>query len=163
MVNKTQFKYEPGQQNVIITRMFDEPPEVVFKTMTDPAMIPDWWGPREMMTTVDRFELKEGGVWRFLQKDNEGKPFNFHGVYHEVINPSRLVYTFEYEGMPEHPSLIVDTLENVEGMTKFTEVVTFVSVEDRDGMIAANMQMGIQESMDRVDELLKECCAESAM
>ncbi|MRR31559.1 hypothetical protein EG834_14810, partial [bacterium] len=106
MMNKTQFIVEPGTQNVVIKRMFEQPPEVVFKTMTDAAMIPDWWGPREYRTVIDRYELKEGGIWRFIQRDKDDKTEGFHGVYHEVTNPTRLIYTFEYEGMPGHVALV---------------------------------------------------------
>jgi len=159
-MNKTMFVNEPGSQNVVITHMFDEPPDVVYKIMTDPMQIPNWWGPREMTTAIDRFELQEGGIWRFIQYDKEGKRFGFHGVYHEIEPEKRLVYTFEYEDMPGHPLLIIDTLEKIEGMTKYTELTVFPSVDERDGMVQANMQMGIEQSMERIDELLKVCCGE---
>lgn len=159
-MNKTMFVTEPASQNVVITRMFDEPPEVAFKIMTDPIQIPQWWGPRELTTEIDMFELREGGMWRFIQHNRDGKRFGFHGVYHEIEPVKRLVYTFEYEGMPGHPSLIIDTFENIEGMTRFTELTVFPSIEERDGMIQGGMQVGIEESMERIDELLKECCGE---
>lgn len=159
-MNKTMFISEPGSQKAVVTRMFDESPEVVYKIMTDPIQIPHWWGPRDMTTEVELFQLREGGVYRFIQYDKEGKRFGFHGVYHDIEPEKRLVYTFEYEGMPGHPLLIIDTLENIEGMTKLTELTVFPSVEDRDEMAQADMQMGIEESMERLDELLKECCGE---
>ncbi len=111
-------------------------------------------------TEVELFQLREVGVWRFIQTDNEGQRYGFHEVFHEVAPEKRLVYTFEYEGMPDHPALIIDTLENIEGMTKFTELTVFPSVEERDGMVQTDMKMGIEESMERIDELLKECCGE---
>lgn len=117
---KTDFQAEPGKAMVIITRMFDESPDVVHKILTDGSQIPHWWGPAEFETTVDHFHPEEGGYWRFIQTDADGKRYGFHGVFHDVTAPSRLVYTSEYEGIPGHVTLIVNTLESVEGMTKLT-------------------------------------------
>ena len=159
-MNKTMFVTEPGSQNVLVTRMFDEPPEVVYKIMTDPIQIPQWWGPRDLTTEIELFQLREGGIWHFIQTDREGQRYGFHGVFHEVEPEKRLVYTFEYEGMPGHTSLVIETFENIEGMTKLIQQTVFSSLEDKDGMVQTGMQMGSEVSMERIDELLKECCGE---
>ncbi len=157
---KTNFIAEPGKSMVVITRMFDEPPDVVYKVLTDAGQIPYWWGPAEYETVVDHFHPEEGGFWRFVQTEKDGKRYGFHGVFHEATAPSRMVYTSEFEGVPGHATLIINTLENVEGMTKLTQKYLFESEEDRDGMIGMDMRRGVEETMDRLSMLLKECCPE---
>jgi uncharacterized protein YndB with AHSA1/START domain len=70
------------------------------------------------------------------------------------VAPERLVYTFEFEGMPGHVLLETVTFEEQDGKTKLTDVSVFQSIEDRDGMISAGMEEGAVESMDRFAELL---------
>ncbi len=153
-MTKTILIAEPGKQELFSTRTFDAPPERVFKAYTDPALIPQWWGPRHLTTTIDRMEAKSGGSWRFVQRDAEGHEFAFHGVYHEVKPPSRIVDTFEFEGTPGHVLLETATFEEQGAQTRLTVQVVYQSVEDRDGMIASGMEQGMDEGMDRLAELL---------
>jgi len=146
---------EPGTHQIIITRDFDAPRELVFKAMTDPALVPQWWGPHSVTTTVDRMETKPGGTWRYVQRDADGQEYGFRGVYHDVAAPERLVYTFEFELMPGHVLLETITLEEHDGKTRMTDNSVFQSVEDRDGMVASGMEQGAAESWDRLDEILK--------
>jgi uncharacterized protein YndB with AHSA1/START domain len=99
-------------------------------------------------------EVKPGGLWRFVQCDADGTEYAFHGVYHDVAAPERLVYTFEFEDMPGHVTLETMTLEGQGGKTKAIDKVVFQSVEDRDGMIASGIEEGVAETMDRLAELL---------
>ncbi len=101
-MGKTNFIVEPGKQEIIISRLFDAPRESVFRVMMDPQMIPQWWGPRQYKTVVDRMEVREGGRWRFLNVEDSGHEHGFHGVYHSIKAPERVVDTFEYEGVPGH-------------------------------------------------------------
>jgi uncharacterized protein YndB with AHSA1/START domain len=88
-------KFElPTDREVLITRIFDAPRERVFKASTDPNLIPQWWGPKRYTTTVEKMDVKPGGVWRFIQSDKEGNKFAFNGVYREIEPPEREVYTF---------------------------------------------------------------------
>jgi uncharacterized protein YndB with AHSA1/START domain len=144
----------PARHDIVLTREFDAPRELVFRTYTDPEAIPRWWGPRRLTTTVDRMDVRPGGGWRFVQHDADGNEFAFHGFYHEVVPPERIVGTFEFEGMPGHVALETTTLEDLGGRTRLTTVTVFQTVEDRDGMIAAGMEEGATESMDRLEALL---------
>ncbi len=99
-------------------------------------------------------EVRPGGIWRYVQRDSAGNEFAFHGVYHDAVSPERLVYTFEFEGMPGHISLETVTLDDQDGKTLVTDRTVFQTVEDRDGMFQSGMQEGATESMDRVAELL---------
>jgi uncharacterized protein YndB with AHSA1/START domain len=145
---------EPGKQEIVMTQVFDAPRELVFKAHTDPKLIPQWWGPRRFTTTVERMDAKMGGIWRFVQQDANGNEYAFHGVYHEVASPERLVQTFEFEGMPGHVLLETATFEEFEGKTKLTSRSVFQSVEDRDGMLQTDMEEGAAESWNRLAELL---------
>ena len=145
---------EPGKQQIVITRIFDAQRQLVYKAMTDPELIPQWWGPKRLTTTIDKMELRPGGLWRYVQHDPAGNEYAFHGVYHEIMPHERLVYTFEFEGMPGHVTLETEAFEDHDGQTKWTNQVVFQSVEDRDGMLSSGMEAGSFESMDRLAELL---------
>jgi len=144
-----------SDREVVITRIFDAPRELVFKASTDPNLIPQWWGPKRFATTVEKMEVKPGGVWRFIQLDQDGNKYAFNGAYREIVPPEREVHTFEFEGMPGHVILETSTLEEFEGKTKLTVTDLFQSVEDRDGMFNSGMKEGSTESMDRLEKLLK--------
>jgi uncharacterized protein YndB with AHSA1/START domain len=155
--NLTKITAEPGKQEIIITRKFDAPRELVFKAFTDPKLYIEWLGPRRLTMTLETFEPKNGGSWRYIQKDQDGNEYAFHGVNHEVT-PERIISTFEFEGLPEKGHVILETtkfeaLSNTK--TKLTSQSIFQAVEDRDGMLQSGMEEGVNESYDRLDELLK--------
>jgi uncharacterized protein YndB with AHSA1/START domain len=153
-MNKINLVAEPGKQEIVITRVFDAPPALVFKTFTDPTLIPQWWGPGYLTTTVERMEVRPGGIWRFVQRDAEGNQYAFHGVYHEVRPPERLVYTFEFEGQPGHVILETVAFAWQDGKTRLVDQSVFQSVADRDGMLQEGMESGASESMERLAGLL---------
>jgi uncharacterized protein YndB with AHSA1/START domain len=157
-VKKTNILAEPGKQEIVITREFDAPRELVFKAFTDPTLIPQWWGPRSLSTQVDTMDVRPGGQWRFLNRDAKGNEYAFHGVYHEVRAPERIIDTFEFEGLPEtgHVTLETMKLEALPGgRTKLIAQSVFQSVADRDGMLQSDMEEGVNETYDRLAELLK--------
>jgi uncharacterized protein YndB with AHSA1/START domain len=145
----------PGKQEAVTMHVFDAPRDLVFKCFTDPALIPRWWGPRRLTTVVDTMIVKVGGVWRFVQRDSAGQQFAFHGVFLSVAPPDRLVYSFEYEGMPGHISLETVSLEEQGVRTRVTEQAVFQCVEDRDEMVRSGMESGAVETMERLGELLE--------
>jgi uncharacterized protein YndB with AHSA1/START domain len=152
--DSTRIIAEPGKQEVIITRVFDASRELVFQGYTDPASIPQWWGPERLTTVVKKMDVRPGGIWRFVQHDPDGNEYAFHGVYHEVLSPSRIVSTFEFEGTPGHVVLDTVTFETFEGKTKLTGRSVFQTVEDRDEMLKEGMIEGASETMDRLAVLL---------
>ena len=98
----------PTDREISSVRVFDAPRERVFAAYTDPELIPRWWGPRRMTTTVDRMDVRPGGAWRFVMREPDGPEQGFRGVYREVARPERIVQTFEWEGLPGH--VIVETV-----------------------------------------------------
>ena len=104
---------------------------------------------------VDEMDVRPGGRWRYVETDGDGNEYGFHGIYHQVTPPERLVYTFEFEGMPGHVMMETITFEDLgDGRTKLIDVGVFQTVEDRDGMVASGMESGARESMDRLAALL---------
>ena len=157
-MTKTKITAEPGKQEIIIEREFDALRELVFKAFTDPKLYVQWFGPRELTTTLETFEPGNGGSWRYIQKDADGNEYAFHGVNHEVLSPERIIGTFEFEGLPEKGHVILETarFEELSGnRTKLTSQSVFQSVVDRDGMLQSGMEEGVNDSYNRLDELLE--------
>lgn len=145
----------PSDREVHIERIFDAPREKVFAAMTDPDLIPQWWGPRSTTATVDYMDARTGGRWRFLVKDSDGNDTAFQGAYREVTAPERIVQTFEWEGMTGYVSVETATFEDLgDGRTKFKSISTFHTGQERDGMYSSGMESGMNETYQRLDELL---------
>jgi uncharacterized protein YndB with AHSA1/START domain len=160
-VTKTIIAAEKGKQDIVVTREFDAPRELVFKAFTHPELYVQWLGPRDMEMTVNYFEARTGGSYRYSHHDTKGEEFSFHGVYHEVKNPERIVNTFEFEDMPGHVALDSAVFEALpENRTKFTGQTVFQSAADRDGMMASGMRSGLIQSYERLDELLDKLMTE---
>lgn len=145
---------EPGRQDIVTRRVFDAPRAAVFKAFTDPDLIARWWGPRQYETVVDRLEPHAGGTWRYVNRDAAGE-YGFHGVFHDVSAPERIVQTFEFEGAPGHVSLETATFEELpDGTTRFVGVALYDSAESRDAVLQTGMEAGMRETYERLDEVL---------
>ncbi len=153
-MGKTQITAEPGIPQIVITRDFDAPRDLVFRAYTDPELLTQWWGLRDQTMVIDRYDVRDGGTWRFVSVDPKGNEYGFRGVFHGTPSPDVTVQTFEFEGMPGHVSLETLTLEEHDGRTLARTVSIFQSIEDRDGMIASGMERGVHETYERLDELL---------
>jgi uncharacterized protein YndB with AHSA1/START domain len=153
-MSKPEIVTEPGKLEIYVTTTFDAPRELVFRAYTDPELVPQWWGPRYLTTTIDKLEARSGGSWRIIQRDPDGNEYSFHGVFHEVAAPDRIIQTFEYEGMPGHVTLETATFEDLGGKTRVVTQSVFQSVEDRDGMVMSGMDTGVNEGYEQLVELL---------
>ena len=142
-----------SDREIVSERVFDAPRERVFEAFSDPALIPEWWGPRGVTTSVDKMDARTGGDWRFTCSDAQGTT-SFRGTYREITPPERVVQTFEWDGMPGHVLVDSSTFEDLAGRTKVTTVSLFHTTEERDGMLASGMEGGLSESYERLDELL---------
>ena len=141
---------------LLLTREFDAPRELVFKAMTDPALISRWWGPRKYRTVVDTMDVRPGGQWRMRNIAADGGEHAFRGEFREVVPPERIVWTFEYEPLPGHISVETMMLTERDGRTVLTVRDQFASKEDLDGMVASGMESGARESYERLDDVLAE-------
>lgn len=151
---KTTINAQPGMPLVEVTREFDAPREMLFRAHTDPTLLAQWLGPRDLTMTVECLDARDGGIWRYAHRDANGNAFAFHGVYHGTPSSERIVQTFEFEGMPGHVSLETITFEEREDKTLLRQISAFQSVADRDGFVESGMEEGVNDSMLRLDELL---------
>ena len=153
-MSKTQIIADPGVPQIVITREFDAPRDLVFRAHVDPELLVQWLGPRSLTMTVEQFDVRHGGTWRFIHRDPDGNEHGFHGVFHGTPSPDSIVRTFEYEGVPGHVSLETLTLEEPVARTFLRAIAVFQSVEDRDGMAQSGMEQGVNEGYERLDELI---------
>jgi uncharacterized protein YndB with AHSA1/START domain len=153
-MSKTSITAEPGMPQIIISCEFDAPRDLVFRAHTDPELLVQWLGPRDLTLTVERYEARDGGRWRYVHTDGAGHSYGFHGVFHGDPSPDAIVQTFEFEGTPGHVKLDATTLQQRGASTLVRTVSAFPSVEDRDAMIASGMERGTRDSAERLAELL---------
>ena len=150
----TTITAEPGVPFIDISREFDAPRDLVFRAHTEPELLVQWLGPRQMTMTIDRFEVRDGGTWRYTHRDAVGGEYGFHGVFHGLPTPEHMVQTFEFEGAPGHVSLDSITLEERAGRTVLHGHSVFQSVQARDAMVEAGMESGLTEGYERLDEVI---------
>ena len=164
-MTKTDFIAEPGNQEIIIMRIFDAPRELVWKAWTEPERMMRWWGPKGFTSPYCEIDLRVGGALLYCMRSPEGKDYWGTGVYREIVPPERLVYTDSFAdehgnvvpathyGMSEDIALemlVTVTFEEHEGKTKLTlRHVGIPAGADREGA-----QQGWSESLDKLAEYL---------
>jgi uncharacterized protein YndB with AHSA1/START domain len=153
-VTSTHFTAEPRAPQVVITREFDAPRELLFRAHTDPDLLVRWLAPRQLTMTIDRFDLRDGGSWRYQHWDTDGTDYAFHGIFHGEPSPDGIVQTFESEGRPGHVSLWTVTFSEHGGKTRLSHNAVYQSVADRDLGLQSGMEETARASMDRLGELL---------
>jgi uncharacterized protein YndB with AHSA1/START domain len=142
-----------GDREIRIERIFNAPRVRVWRAMTDPELVAQWWG-RGNKLVVEWLEVEPGGHWRFVEHAPDGI-HGFEGRFSEVTPPERLVQTFEWDGMPGHVVLETATLEDLgDGRTRLVNTSLFMTAEDRDGMMQSGMEGGLNESYAALDRLL---------
>jgi len=141
---------------LLITREFNAPRDLVFRAMTDPVLLARWWGPRQYRTVVDTMDARPGGKWRMRNIGADGVEHAFRGEFRELVPSERIVWTFEYEPLPGHISVETMILTERDGRTLLTVRDVFSSKEDLEGMVNNGMESGARESYERLDEVLAE-------
>jgi uncharacterized protein YndB with AHSA1/START domain len=147
----------PSDTEIVMTREFDAPRELVFEAHSKCEHLEKWWGPRKYSLEVCEMDFRPGGKYRFLHRGPDGlEEHGFRGEYREIVPPEKIAWTFEWEGMPGHISLDTLTLEDLGGgRTKLVSHSRFDSKEDRDGMIQSGMEEGAGETYDRLAEFVQ--------
>lgn len=147
----------PGDKQILITREFDAPKELVYKAWTTPELVRRWWSGERGEMTVCEIDLRVGGGWRYAMiAGSTGSEVAFHGEYRELVPNERMVSTEAFEGIPdadEHASLNTLTLTEVDGRTTLTVLVEHPTQEGRDMHINSGMEGGMQEAMDRLEQV----------
>jgi uncharacterized protein YndB with AHSA1/START domain len=152
--HETEIIADPDVPLVRIIREFDAPPEKVFRAHTDPELLVQWLGPRNTAMTVDHFDCRTGGSYRYVHT-SDGEEYGFRGCFHEIRPAELIVQTFTFEGFPDGVALEKLVLEDLgDGRTRLTATSLVDSFEGRDAFIASGMEVGVREGYERLDELL---------
>jgi uncharacterized protein YndB with AHSA1/START domain len=144
--------------DLVFERTFDAPREQVWKALTDPEIVPKWWGKHGTTTTVVEMDVRPGGKWRYINGAPDRDDVVFYGEYLEVTPPEGYKWTFMFdvEGMGPMGGPETHTLEEVDGRTKVTSIGHMGSVEVLEGALATGMAEGAIETWDRLEALLAE-------
>ncbi len=145
----------PTDREIVITRVFDAPRELVFDAHTDPKHLPNWMtGPEGWTMPVCEIDLRPGGAWHFVWRKDDGSEMGMRGEYREVKPPERVVHTESWgEEWPETLNTMVLTEED--GKTTLTLTVVYPSEEARDAALETGMKEGSSTSYDRLDDYLR--------
>jgi uncharacterized protein YndB with AHSA1/START domain len=162
----TEMNQNVGERELVITRIFDAPRELVWKAWTDPERVKRWWGPKDFTSPVSKIDLRVGGSYLNCMRSPEGEDYWSAGVYREIVEPERIVYTDSFsdaEGNLVPAShygmsgdwplelLVTVTFEEYEGKTRLTlRHVGIPAGENRDMAKA-----GWNESFDKLAEYLE--------
>lgn len=143
----------PAGDEMLITRQFDAPAELVFKAISTPEFVKRWWGFDTSVWKECELDFRVGGKWRYLTVD-DGFEVGFSGEYLEIDAPHRIVSTEVYDPFPDAGSVNTVTLEEADGVTTMTTFVKCASQEARDAMIDSGMESGMQVSYNRLEDLV---------
>ena len=143
-----------GLPFIDIERTLDAPRALVFRAYTEPELLKQWLGPAKYEMIVERYEVRDGGRWRYIHRADDGTEFAFHGVFHGEPTPESMTQTFEFELWPGNVALDNIRFEEIDGRTIVRIHSTYPSLEARDGMIEGGMASGVAEGFRRLDELL---------
>jgi len=136
---------------LVLTRSFNAPRDLVFKVWTDPKHVAQWWGPHGFTTTIREMDVRPGGAWRYTMRGPDGNDYAFDGVYVEVIEPERLVVDGTIHGSPEQRVWTEVAFADREGRTEITvrQLYSFESEITRTGA-----RIGWNQQLDRLAEFL---------
>jgi uncharacterized protein YndB with AHSA1/START domain len=143
----------PTDEQILITREFDAPRHLVYRAWTTPDLVKRWWSGHRGEVTLVEIDLRVGGAWRYVMVATGGFEVGFHGEYREIVPNERIVSTEIYEGMPNAEALNTLTLTEAEGRTTLTILVQHATRDDRDAHINSGMEGGMQEAMDRLEQV----------
>jgi uncharacterized protein YndB with AHSA1/START domain len=152
--HETEISLDADVPLVRIVREFDAPPEKVFRAHVDPEIVVQWLGPRDLQMTVDTWDCRTGGSYRYLHR-RDGEEYAFHGCFHEVRPSELIVQTFTFEGMPDGVALEKLVFEDLgDGRTRLTATSLVDAFEDRDAFVASGMEEGVIQGYERLDDVL---------
>jgi uncharacterized protein YndB with AHSA1/START domain len=143
----------PGDREIVLTRVFDAPRELVFAAFTKPELLRRWFGPHGWSLVVCEMDLRVGGGFRFVLKGPDGTQMGMRGVYREITPPDRSVHTESFDDYPGE-SQVTTVLVEQGGKTTLTATVLYPSQQIRDMVIQSGMEHGAAESYDKLAELL---------
>lgn len=148
---------KPVEREVVITRVFDAPRLLVFKMWIDPKHLKVWWGPKGFINPVCEVDARVGGAWRIVMRAPNGEEYPCGGVYREIVEPERLVFTniaTDKDGSPVLDGLTTVTFAELGGKTKLALQARAVAVVPYAAAYLAGMEMGWTQSLERLAQQL---------
>src|SRR5450432_2628162 len=142
-----------GDQEIVMTRVFDAPRHLVFEAFTKPELLKRWFGPRGWSLEVCEVDFRVGGGFRFVLRGPDGKQMGMRGVYRELAPPDRSVHMESFDDYPGE-SQVTAVFAERDGKTTLTATVLYQSMEIRDAVLKSGMEHGAAESYDRLADLL---------
>jgi uncharacterized protein YndB with AHSA1/START domain len=156
MSPNNDFDAETAQRELVITRVFDAPRELVFKLWTDPKHVAQWWGPKGFTLTVHEMDVRPGGVWRFIMHGPDGVDYKNRIIFSEVVKPERLVYSHsgdEEDDSGEFQGTV--TFDDLGGKTRLTLRMLFATAAERDkNVVEFGAIEGGNQTLDRFQDFL---------
>ena len=155
---KSKYKLDiaaQGERELVMTRTFDAPRDLVFDAMTKPELLRRWlFGPTGWTMTVCEVDLRVGGKYRYEWRKDDGTEMGMGGVYREIVRPSRIVTTelFDQDWTGGEASSIA-VLEEKSGATTLTTTMLYASRESRDAVLKSGMERGVAAGYDRLDDI----------
>jgi uncharacterized protein YndB with AHSA1/START domain len=143
----------PTDEQILITREFNAPKELVYSAWTTPELVKRWWNAKRGEVTIAEIDLRVGGAWRYVMVTDDGFEVGFHGEFREIVPNERIVATDVYEGMPDAEAVKTVTFTEVDGRTTLTILVQHSKKEHRDAHIESGMEAGMQDAMDLLEEV----------
>jgi uncharacterized protein YndB with AHSA1/START domain len=143
----------PTDEQILITREFNAPKELVYRAWTTPELVKRWWNAKRGEVTIAEIDLRVGGAWRYVMVTDDGFEVGFHGEFREIVPNERIVATEVYEGMPDAEAVNTVTFTEVDGRTTMTILVQHSKKEHRDAHIESGMEAGMQDAMDLLEEV----------
>ena len=150
MEQKTKINAEDGKQELVITREFDLPLDLLFKAYAEPEIVEQWMG-----TKVLKLESKKHGSYQFETTDSKGNKYGFNGVIHEFIPNKKITRTFEMENTPFGVQLEVYEFEQLtDDTSKLNMHVIYESVAYRDEVLKLPFAKGINMAHNRIEDIM---------
>jgi uncharacterized protein YndB with AHSA1/START domain len=141
----------PTEEQILITREFDVPKDLIYEAWTKPALVRRWWSGERGEMTIAEIDLRVGGRWRFVMVAADGAEAAFHGEYRQIVTGERLVYTEVFDAMPDTQALTAVTFSELDGLTTLEVLVQYESRRERDAH-AEYMRDGLQEALDLLEQ-----------
>jgi uncharacterized protein YndB with AHSA1/START domain len=143
----------PSDTQILIVREFDAPVPLVWKAWTTPELVKRWWSGERGEVMSAEIDFRVGGSWRYVMTADGGFEVAFNGVYHEIDRHERIVNTEVFEGMPNARALVTNTFVDLGDRTRMEMLIDHDSKEMRDGHLNSGMEGGMQEALDRLEQV----------
>lgn len=146
-----------ADREIVITRMLDAPRERVWEAWTNPQHVANWWGPNGFTTTIEKMDVRPGGVWKHVMHGPDGTDYPNSSVFKEVVKPERIVFAHGggRAGEPGASFISTWTFEALGNQTRVTIRMVFPTTADRDRVVREyNAIEGGQQTLGRLDTYL---------